>query len=71
MADVQLTTELFIRMATESDWADLRQLRGLAGYAPPRLPSPNRSPCSAELPARCFLAPLPDFAGTDPETCPA
>lgn len=33
MADVQLTTELFIRMATDSDWADLRQLRELAGYA--------------------------------------
>lgn len=33
MADVQLTTELFIRMATDSDWADLRQLRALAGYA--------------------------------------
>lgn len=33
MPDVQLTTELFIRMATDSDWADLRQLRGLAGYA--------------------------------------
>ncbi|MGH3938581.1 MAG: 3'-5' exonuclease [Pseudonocardiaceae bacterium] len=33
MADVQLTTELFIRMVTDSDWGDLRQLRGLAGYA--------------------------------------
>lgn len=33
MADVQLTTELFIRMATDSDWVDLRQLRSLAGYA--------------------------------------
>jgi DNA polymerase-3 subunit epsilon len=33
MADVQLTTELFIRMATDSNWTDLRQLRGLAGYA--------------------------------------
>lgn len=33
MADVQLTTELFIRMVTDSNWADLRQLRGLAGYA--------------------------------------
>jgi DNA polymerase III epsilon subunit-like protein len=33
MADVQLTTELFIRMATDSDWADLRELRGIAGYA--------------------------------------
>ncbi len=33
MADVQLTTELFIRMATDSDWADLRQLRRIAGYA--------------------------------------
>jgi DNA polymerase III epsilon subunit-like protein len=33
MADVQLTTDLFIRMASDSSWADLRQLRGLAGYA--------------------------------------
>jgi DNA polymerase III subunit epsilon len=33
MADVQLTTELFIRMAADSNWVDLRQLRGLAGYA--------------------------------------
>lgn len=33
MADVQVTTDLFIRMVTTSDWADLRQLRELAGYA--------------------------------------
>lgn len=33
MADVQLATELFIRMATDSDWVDLRQLRSIAGYA--------------------------------------
>jgi DNA polymerase-3 subunit epsilon len=33
MADVQVTTDLFIRMVTASDWVDLRQLRGLAGYA--------------------------------------
>ena len=33
MPDVQLTTELFIRMVTDSEWADLRQLRRLAGYA--------------------------------------
>ncbi len=32
MADVEVTAELFTRMVTESDWADLRQLRGLAGY---------------------------------------
>ena len=31
MPDVLLTTELFRRMVTDSDWADLRQLRGLAG----------------------------------------
>ena len=33
MPDVQLTTELFIRMVIDSDWADLRHLRQLAGYA--------------------------------------
>lgn len=33
MADVQLTTELFMRMVIDSDWTDLRQLRQLAGYA--------------------------------------
>jgi DNA polymerase-3 subunit epsilon len=33
MADVQLTTEVFIRMATDSNWVDLGQLRDLAGYA--------------------------------------
>lgn len=33
MADVQLTTDLFVRMAVDSDWADLRRLRALAGYA--------------------------------------
>ena len=33
MADVQLTTALFCRMVTDSDWTDLRRLRDLAGYA--------------------------------------
>ncbi len=33
MADVQATTNLFIHMVTTSDWADMRQLRALAGYA--------------------------------------
>lgn len=33
MADVQVTVELFSRMVTDADWVDLRQLRGLAGYA--------------------------------------
>ncbi len=32
MADVQVTTDLFIRIVTDADWADLRQLRRLAGY---------------------------------------
>ncbi|MEV0299084.1 3'-5' exonuclease [Nocardia sp. NPDC050710] len=32
MADVEVTTDLLIRMVTESDWHDLRQLRELAGY---------------------------------------
>lgn len=32
MTDVQLTTELFIRMANDSNWVDLHQLRRLAGY---------------------------------------
>lgn len=32
MADVQVTVELFVRMVTDADWADLRQLRVLAGY---------------------------------------
>ncbi len=31
MADVEVTTELFSRMVTESDWVNLRQLRCLAG----------------------------------------
>ncbi|MGH3548168.1 MAG: 3'-5' exonuclease [Pseudonocardiaceae bacterium] len=35
MADVQATTDLFIHMITVSDWADLRQLRTLAGYTAP------------------------------------
>ncbi|MGH3669823.1 MAG: 3'-5' exonuclease [Pseudonocardiaceae bacterium] len=33
MADVQATTDLFLHMITASDWADLRQLRTIAGYA--------------------------------------
>jgi len=33
MADVQITTDVFIRIVTDADWADLRQLRRLAGYA--------------------------------------
>lgn len=33
MADVQVTTDVFIAMATAADWSDLRQLRELAGYA--------------------------------------
>jgi DNA polymerase-3 subunit epsilon len=33
MADVQVTTEVFLRMVNDADWADLRQLRRLAGYA--------------------------------------
>ncbi|MGH3885484.1 MAG: 3'-5' exonuclease [Pseudonocardiaceae bacterium] len=33
MADVQVTTDLFLRLVTDSDWGDLRQLRRLAGYA--------------------------------------
>ncbi|MFD2422419.1 3'-5' exonuclease [Amycolatopsis pigmentata] len=33
MADVLLTTELFILMVTDSGWSDLRQLRRLAGLA--------------------------------------
>lgn len=35
MGDVQATTDLFIHMVTTSDWADLRLLRELAGYAAP------------------------------------
>lgn len=31
MADVQVTTELFTRMIAGSDWADLQQLRAVAG----------------------------------------
>lgn len=41
MADVQASTDLFIHLITTSDWADLRQLRALAG-TPPRPPDPNR-----------------------------
>jgi DNA polymerase III alpha subunit (gram-positive type) len=32
MADVQVTTDLFIRMASNSEWTDLRHLRAVAGY---------------------------------------
>jgi hypothetical protein len=31
MGDVQVTTDLFIRMLQESSWADLRELRKIAG----------------------------------------
>lgn len=42
MADVQVTVELFIRMATDADWVDLRQLRALAGY-PARAAQPEQA----------------------------
>jgi DNA polymerase III subunit epsilon len=41
MADVQVTVELFNRLVADADWADLRQLRALAGY-PARAAQPEQ-----------------------------
>jgi hypothetical protein len=51
MADVQVTTDLFIRMVTASDWIDLRQLRGLAGY-PAQAAQPEQVALFGRAPAR-------------------
>lgn len=32
MADVQVTVDLFCRMVADGDWADVRELRAVAGY---------------------------------------
>jgi DNA polymerase III epsilon subunit-like protein len=42
LADVRLTAEIFMRMATDSTWMNLDHLRAIAGYTPP-VPPPQQT----------------------------